>query len=65
MLNPRGEKDSFLERGESLELYSFLMDNILSCAGQYALLGHDVYIGFIISQEVCEHTKSVVLLSER
>lgn len=64
-LNPWGEKYSPLERGERLKLCSSLMDNILSCAGQYALPGHDVYIGFALSKDVCEHSKSVVLLSER
>lgn len=39
MLSASGEKDCPLERG--LELYSFLIGNILSCAGEYALFGHD------------------------
>lgn len=63
MLNTLGEKDCPLEKGERLELFSFLMDNILSCAGKYALFGHDVYIGFLVSQELCEQIKSVVSLS--
>lgn len=37
------------------------MDNILSCDGKYALSGHDLYIVFLVSQERCEQTKSVVL----
>lgn len=55
-----GEKDSALEWRERPGLYSSLMAHILPCAKDYALSCHDVYIGFLVSQEHCEQTKSVV-----
>lgn len=62
MLSASGEKDYPLERGKRLEFYSFLMDNIWSYADKHALSGRDIYIGFLVSQELCEQTRAMVSL---